>query len=72
MHSRKSERAHPLAIIFLGNNIANNEIVMMMPKDMITKRNETIILRVSFICFNKTVYRGSIFRSKVIGLFELH
>ena len=43
--TRKSERVHPLAIIFLGNNIANNDIVMMMTKVMITKRNERIILR---------------------------
>ena len=34
MHTCKSERAHPSAIIFLDNNIANNE------KVMITKRNE--------------------------------
>ena len=45
VHTHKSERAHPLAIIFLGNNIANNDIVMMMTKVMITKRNERIILR---------------------------
>ena len=38
VHTRKSERAHPLAIIFLGNNIANNDIVMMMTKVMITKK----------------------------------
>ena len=40
MHTCKSERAHPSAIIFLDNNIANNDIVMMMTKLMITKRNE--------------------------------
>ena len=40
MHTCKSERAHPSAIIFLDNNIANNDIVMMMTKVMITKRNE--------------------------------
>ena len=45
VHTNKSERAHPLAIIFLSNNIANNDIVMMMTKAMITKRNERIILR---------------------------
>ena len=45
VHTRKSERAYPLAIIFLGDNIANNDIVMMMTKVMITKRNERIILR---------------------------
>ena len=32
--------AHPSAIICLDNNIANNDIVMMMTKLMITKRNE--------------------------------
>ena len=45
VHTRKGERAHPLAIIFLGNNIANNDIKMMMTKVIITKRNERIILR---------------------------
>ena len=45
MHTCKSERAHPLAITSLDNNIANNDIVMMMTKVMITKRNERIILR---------------------------
>ena len=40
MHTCKSERAHPSAIIFLDNNIANNDIVMMMTKVVITKRNE--------------------------------
>ena len=45
MHTCKSERAHPSAIIFLDNNIANNAIVMMIAKVMITKRNERIILR---------------------------
>ena len=45
MHTCKSERAHPLAIIFLDNNIANNYIVMMMTKVIITKRYERIILR---------------------------
>ena len=45
VHTRKSERAHPLAIIFLGNNIATNDIVMMMTKVMITKRNKRIILK---------------------------
>ena len=34
MHTCKSERAHPSAIIFLDNNIANND------KVMITKRNK--------------------------------
>ena len=29
VHTRNSERTHPLAIIFIGNNIANNDIVMM-------------------------------------------
>ena len=51
VHTRKSERAHPLAIIFLDNNIANNDIVMMMTKMMITKRNERIILRESIYMF---------------------
>ena len=37
MHTCKSERAQSSAIIFLDNNIANNDIVMMMT---ITKRNE--------------------------------
>ena len=37
IHTCKSKRAHPLAIIFLDNNIANNGIVMMMTKVMITK-----------------------------------
>ena len=48
MHTCKSERAHPLAIIFLDNNIhvANNDIVMMMTKMMITKRNEEWKLKV--------------------------
>ena len=45
MHTCGSEGAHPSAIIFLDNNIANNDIVMMMIKVMITKRNERIILR---------------------------
>ena len=40
MHTCKSERAQPSAIILLDNNIANNDIVMMMTKMMITKRNE--------------------------------
>ena len=40
MHTCKSERAHPSTIIFLDNNIVNNDIVMMMAKLMITKRNE--------------------------------
>ena len=39
MHTCKSEWAHPSAIIFLDNNIANNDIVMMMTKVTITKRN---------------------------------
>ena len=39
MHTCKSERAYPSAIIFLDNNIANNDIVMMI-KLMITKGNE--------------------------------
>ena len=40
MHTCKSERAHPLSLIFLDHNIANNDIVMMMmTKAMITKRN---------------------------------
>ena len=51
VHTRKSERAHPLAIIFLGNNIANNDMVMMMTKVIITKRNERIILRESMYKF---------------------
>ena len=51
VHTPKSERAHPLAIIFLGNTIANNDIVMMMTKVMITKRNERIILRESIHMF---------------------
>ena len=38
VHTRKSERAHPLAVILLGNDIANNDIVMMMTKVTITKR----------------------------------
>ena len=45
MHTCKSERAHPLAIVSSDNNIANNDIVVMMAKVMITKRNERIILR---------------------------
>ena len=45
MHTYKSERAHPLAIISLDNNIAINDIVVMKAKVMITKRNERIILR---------------------------
>ena len=45
MHTCKSERAHPSAIKFLDNNMANNDIVMMMTKVMITKRNERIALR---------------------------
>ena len=53
MHSCKSERAHPLAIIFLCNNIANNDIVMTMTKVMITKRNEKIILRQLLYMFKK-------------------
>ena len=40
MHACKSERAHPSATIFLDNTIANNDIVVMMTKLMITKRNE--------------------------------
>ena len=51
VHTRKSERAHPLAIILLGNNIANNDIVMMMTKVMITKKKEGIILRESIYMF---------------------
>ena len=51
VHTRKSERAHPLAIIFLGNNIANNDIVMMMTKVMIAKKNGGIILRESIYMF---------------------
>ena len=42
MHTCKSERAHPSAIIFLDNNMANNVIVMIMTMVMITKRNERI------------------------------
>ena len=38
MHTCKSERVHPSAIICLDNNIANSDIVMMT-KLMITKRN---------------------------------
>ena len=45
LHTCKSERAHPSAIIFLDNNTAKNAIVMMITKVMITKRNERIILR---------------------------
>ena len=45
MHTCKSERAHPSAITFLDNNIANSDIVMMMTNVMITKTNERIILR---------------------------
>ena len=45
MHTCKSEGAHPSATIFLDNNIANIDIVMMMTKVMITKRNERIVLR---------------------------
>ena len=44
MHTRKSEKAHPMAIIFLGNNIANNDVVIMMTKVMTAKTNERIIL----------------------------
>ena len=62
MHNCKSERAHPSAIICSDNNIANND--MMMTKVMITKRENQY--------FNKIVYIGSIFPSKVIGVFELH
>ena len=51
VHTRKSERADPLAIIFLGNNIANNDIVMMMKKVMITKRKGGIILSESIYMF---------------------
>ena len=51
VHTLKSERAHPLAIIFLGNNIANNDIVMMMTKVMITKKKGGIILRESIYMF---------------------
>ena len=62
MHTCKSERAHPSAIIFLDHKMANNDIVMMMTKVMITKRNERITLRqLICICFNKIVYIGSIF-----------
>ena len=50
MHTRKSERADPLAIIFLGNNIAN-DIVMMMTKVVITKKMGGIILRESIYMF---------------------
>ena len=51
VHTRKSERAHPLAIIFLVNDIANNGIVMMMTKVMITKKKGGIILRESIYLF---------------------
>ena len=51
VHTRKSKKAHLLAIIFLGKNIANNDIMIMMTKVMITKRNETIILRESIYMF---------------------
>ena len=51
VHAHKSERADPLAIIFLGNNIANNDIVMMMTKVMITKKKGGIILRESIYMF---------------------
>ena len=44
-------RTHALAIIFLGNNIANNDIVMMMTKVMITKKKGGIILRASIYMF---------------------
>ena len=44
MHTRKSEKAHPMAIIFLGNKIANNDVVIMMTKVMTAKTNERIIL----------------------------
>ena len=58
VQTRKSERAHPLAIIFLGNNIANNDIVMMTTKVMITKRNETTILRGLIYIFSQNrLYR---------------
>ena len=40
MHTCKSERVHPSATIFLDNNIANNDIVVMMTKLVIAKRNE--------------------------------
>ena len=52
VHTRKRERAHPLAIIFVGNNIANNDIVMMMTKVMITKKKGGIILRESIYMFS--------------------
>ena len=45
MRTCKSERAHPSTIIFLDNNVANNDTVMMMTKVMITKGNERITLR---------------------------
>ena len=45
MHTCKNERAHPLAIISLDNNIAYNDIVVRMAKVMITITNERIILR---------------------------
>ena len=51
VHTSKSERADPLAIIFLGNNIANNDIVMIMTKVMITKKKGGIILRESIYMF---------------------
>lgn len=40
MYICKSERVYLLVIIFLDNNIVNNDIVMMMIKVMIIKRNE--------------------------------
>ena len=50
---RKKWDGEPLAIIFLGNSIANNDIVMMMTKVMITKRNERIILRELIYTFSR-------------------
>ena len=51
VHTRKSEKAHLLVIIFLGNNKANNDIAMMMTKVMITKKKGGIILRESIYMF---------------------
>ena len=61
MHTCKGERAHPSVIIFLVNNIANNDIVMMMTKVMITKRNERIKTYVS--CLFKSFFSNSLIMS---------
>ena len=54
VHTCKSERAHPSAIIFLDNNIANNAIVMMITKVMITKRNENHFKRINIYVLTKS------------------